>query len=115
MKIAYRSMAHRFQPDKHIGLDTTKMMTMINEAKDGLENILRTNDAIREEAPVCADADAITLSSDENSDSETRDTSSEPATSYNKSSTFPAEHSTDNEETPLEKTHPRPWTSKKKF
>ena len=49
MKIAYRSMAHRFHPDKNIGLDTTKMMTMINKAKEGLENTLRTNDAIREE------------------------------------------------------------------
>ena len=32
MKTAYRSMARRFHPDKNIGLDTTKMMTMINEA-----------------------------------------------------------------------------------
>ena len=43
---------------------------MINEAKDGLENVLRTNDTIREEERVSASADAITLSSDDNSDSE---------------------------------------------
>ena len=30
---AYRSMACRFHPDKNIGLDTTKMMKMINTAK----------------------------------------------------------------------------------
>ena len=49
MKIDYHSMAHRFHPDKNIGLDTTEVMEMINEAKDGLEDQMRTNDAIREE------------------------------------------------------------------
>ena len=47
MKKAYYSMARRFHPDKNIGLDTTEMMKMINEAKDGLEDTLRTNDASR--------------------------------------------------------------------
>ena len=47
MKTSYRSMARKFHLDKSIGLDTTKMMTMINKANDGLENTLRTNDAIR--------------------------------------------------------------------
>ena len=55
----------------------------------------------------------ITILSDNNSDSETIDTSSEPATSSNKSSTFPAEHSTNNEEISLKKNYPRPWTLKK--
>ena len=32
--------------------------------------------------------------------------------SSNKSSTFPAEHNDDNEETPLKKTHQGPFTSK---
>ena len=114
MKTSYCSMARRFHPDKNIGLDTSKMMTMINEAKDGLENTLRTNDSSREEERVCAAKDAITLFSDENYDSETSETSSEPATSSNKASTFTAEHSTDNEETPLKKTHPLSWTSKKR-
>ena len=103
MKTANHSMVCRFHPDKNIGFDTTKMMTMINEAKDGLEDTLRTNDAIRGEEGVSAAEDAITLLYDDNYDSETRDTSSEPATSSNKASTFPAEHSTDNEETPLKK------------
>ena len=41
--------------------------------------------------------ETIKLLSDDNSDSETSDISSEPAISFNKASTFPAEHSTDNE------------------
>ena len=48
MKKVYYSMARRFHRDKHIGLDTTEMMKMINEAKDGLEDQLSTNDASRE-------------------------------------------------------------------
>ena len=44
---AYRSMAHRFHPDKNIGLDTKKMMTMINTAKDGLLDLLHDNDQIK--------------------------------------------------------------------
>ena len=44
-------------------------MGMINEAKYGLKNTLRTDDAIREEERVCAAEDAITLSSDDNYDS----------------------------------------------
>ena len=69
MKTAYRSKARIFHPDKNIGLDTTKRMKMINEAKYGLENTLCTNDAITEEERVLAAADTITLSSDDNSDS----------------------------------------------
>ena len=49
MKKAYHSMALRFHPDKNIGLDTSKMMVMINEAKNGLKNTLRTNYATIEE------------------------------------------------------------------
>ena len=69
-------MALRFHPDKNIGLDTSKIMIMIIEDNDGLKNTLRTNDAIREEECVCAAEDAIKLSSDDNSGSETSDTSS---------------------------------------
>ena len=85
-------------------------MVTINEAKDGFKNTLRNNYAIREEERVRAAEDAITHSSDDKYDSETSNTSSKPATSSNKASTFPAKHSTDNEETPLKRTHPRPWT-----
>ena len=49
MNKAYRSMARRFHADKNIGLDTTKMMTMINTAKDGFLDRLRENDQVREE------------------------------------------------------------------
>ena len=47
MKTAYRSMSLRFHPDKNIGLDASKMMVTINEAKDGLEETLCTNDSSR--------------------------------------------------------------------
>ena len=97
MKKAHHSMARRFHPDKNIGLDTTEMMKMINEAKDGLEDTLRTNDAIREEERIQAEEDEITISSDDNSDSEWSDTSSKPATSSSKASTLPAKHTNDNE------------------
>ena len=79
------------------------MMGMINEANEGLKNTLRNNDSIREEERVRASEEIITLSSDDNSDLETSKTSSQPAKSSNKASTFPAEHITDNEETPLKK------------
>ena len=37
---AYRSMACRFHPDNNYGYHTTEMMTMINTAKDGLQDLL---------------------------------------------------------------------------
>ena len=46
-------------------------------------------------------------------DSESSSTTSKPASSSSKESTFSAEHTDDNEESPLKKSHPRPWTSKK--
>ena len=49
MKKAYHSMARRFHTVKNIRFDTTEMNKMINEAKDGLEDTLRTNDASKEE------------------------------------------------------------------
>ena len=42
-------MACRFHPDNNYGFDTSEMMTMINTAKEGLQDQLRTNDAVREE------------------------------------------------------------------
>ena len=52
MKKAYRSMSLRFHPEKHIHEDATRVMKMINEAKDGLADTLHNNDAIREEEPI---------------------------------------------------------------
>ena len=45
----YRSMARRFHPDNNYGFDTSEMMTMVNMAKEGLQDQLRKNDAVREE------------------------------------------------------------------
>ena len=39
----YRSMARIFYPENNHGFDTTKMMTMINMAKDELQDQLREN------------------------------------------------------------------------
>ena len=49
MKTAYCSMALQFNPDKNIDVDTSKMIRMINESKEGLKNTLRNNYAIRKE------------------------------------------------------------------
>ena len=76
-------------------------MKMINEAKDGLKDTLRTNDASREYEFVRAAEDDISISSDDKSDSESSDTSSKPETSSSKASTLPAKHTNDNEETPF--------------
>ena len=80
-------MACIFHPDKNIGLDTTEMMKMINEAKDGLEDTLNTNDASMEEERVRSSEDDISISSYHNYDLESSDTSSEPETSSSKKST----------------------------
>ena len=68
------------------------MMTMINMAKNGLQDQLRENDTHREEEHVQAAEDESSIPSDHNPDSESSGTSSEPASS-----------------------HPRPWTSKRSF
>ena len=47
MKKAYYFMARRFLPDKNIGLETSEMMKMINTAKDGLQDQLHENYALR--------------------------------------------------------------------
>ena len=91
MNKVYRSMARRFHPEKNIGLDTTKMMTMINTTKDGLLDRLRDNDQVRQEENFQAAEDEVSIPSDHNSDSESSSTSYKPASS-----------------------HPRPWTSKTK-
>ena len=91
MNKAYLSMARRFHPDNNYGFDTTEMMTMINTARYGLQYRLRENDRVREEENVQAAENESSIPSDHNSNSESSDTSSEPASS-----------------------HPRPWTSKTK-
>ena len=70
---------------------------MINEAKFGLQDQLCTNDASREEERFRSTEDVISIPSDHNSDSESRDTSSKPASSSSKESTSPAKHTNDNE------------------
>ena len=88
---AHRSMARRFNPDNNYGVDTNEMMTMINTAKDGLVDLLRDNDQVREEENVQAAEYEESIPSDHSSDSESSRKSSEPASS-----------------------HPRPWTPKTK-
>ena len=41
-------MARRFHPGNNFGFDTSEMMKMINTAKEGLQDQLRKNDALRE-------------------------------------------------------------------
>ena len=91
MNKAYRSMARRFHPDNNYGVDTNEMTTMINTAKDGLLDLLRENDKVREEENVQAAEYEESIPYNHNSDSEPSRTSYEPASS-----------------------HPRPWTSKTK-
>ena len=104
----YRSMDRRFHPDHNSGFDTTETMTMINTAKEGLQDQLRKNDAVREEERDLVAEDVESIPSDYNSDSESSGTSSEPVSSSSKESTLPAEHTDYNEESPLKKSYPRP-------
>ena len=106
-------MACRFHPDNNYGFDTSEMMTMLNTAKEGLQDQLRKNDAVREEECDLAAEDVGSIPSYHNSDSESSGTPSKPASSYSKESILPAKHTDDNEETPLNKSHLRPWTFKK--
>ena len=75
-------MARRFHPEKNIGLDTTKMTTMINTAKFGFLDLLRDKYQMREEENVQAAEDEESIPSDHYSESESSRTSSEPASSH---------------------------------
>ena len=86
------------------------MVKMINKDKYVLEDTLRTNDTSRKEERVRAVEEDISIWSDQNSDSESSDTSSEPATSSSKESKILAKLTHDNEETILDHGH-----QKKKF
>ena len=96
-------------------------MKITGEAKEELESTLRHNDEIREEERVRMDTmreeervrmahNAIVIFSDDESNSERRQILSKPVTSSNKSFTFPDKHKSDNEESPLKKTHQGPFT-----
>ena len=84
MIIGYRSMARRFHPDNNYGFDSTETMTMINTAKEVLQDQLRKNDAVREEESDLAAEDVESIPSDHNSDLESSGTSSKPASSSSK-------------------------------
>ena len=86
MKTSYCSMACRFHPDNIYAFDTSEMMTMINMDKEGLQDQLRKNDAVREEERDLAAEDVELIPSHHNSDSESSGTSSKPASSSSKES-----------------------------
>ena len=113
MMKGYCSMDRIFHPDNNYGFDITEMTKMTNTANEGLQTQLRKNDAVREEECDLAAENVESIPSDHNSDSESSGTSSKPASSSSKESTLPAKHIDYNEESPLKKSHPRPWTSKK--
>ena len=94
-------MVRKFHPYNNYGFDTSEMMTMINMDKEGLQDQLSKNDAVREEECDLAAEDVESIPSDHNSDSESSGTSSKPASSSSKESTLPAKHTDDNEESPL--------------
>ena len=62
------------------------MMTMINTAKELLQDQLRKNDAVREEERDLASEDMESIPSDHNYDSESSGTTSKPASSSSKES-----------------------------
>ena len=82
MMKGYRSMARRFHPDNNYGFDTTEIMTMINTARDGLQDQLRENDELREEERVQEAEYESSIPSDHNPNSEASGTSSEPVPSH---------------------------------
>ena len=90
-------------------------MTMINTAKEGLQDQLRKNDAVREEERDIAAEDGESIQSDHIYDSESSGKSSKPASSSSKESTLPAKHTDDNEESPLKNHILNHWHPKKKF
>ena len=75
----YRSMARRFHPDNNYGFDTTEMMTLINTAREGLQDQLRKNYACKEEERDLAAEAVESIQSDHNYDSESSGTTSKPA------------------------------------
>ena len=70
---------------------------MINMAKEGLQDQLRKNDAVREEKRYLAAEYVESIPSDHNFDSESSGTSSKPTSSSFKESTLSAKHTDENE------------------
>ena len=66
--------------------------------KEGLQDQLRKNDAVREEERYLAAEDMESIPSDHNSDSESSGTPSKPASSSSKESTLSAKYADENEE-----------------
>ena len=66
--------------------------------KEGLQDQLRKNDAVREEERDLAAEDVESIPSDHNYDSESSGIPSKPASSSSKESTLSAKHTDDNEE-----------------
>ena len=71
-------MARRFHPDNNYGFDTSEMMTMINMAKEGFQDQLRNNDAVREKERDLAAEDVESIPSYHNYDSESSGTTTNP-------------------------------------
>ena len=94
-------MACIFHPDNNYEFDTSVMMTMINMDKEGLQDQLHKNDAVREEERYLAAEHVKSIPSYHNSDSESSGTSSKPASPSSKESTLSAKHTDDNEESPF--------------
>ena len=65
---SYSSIARIFHPDNDYGFDTSEIMTMINMAKEGLQDQMRKNDAVREEERYLAAEVVESIPSDHNSD-----------------------------------------------
>ena len=72
-------------------------------------------DTIKEEECVRMELNAIKISSDYESDSGRRQIPSKPVKSFNKASTIPSKHKSDNEETPFKKTIRDPSHRNKKL
>ena len=56
---SYHYMACSFNQDNNYGFETTEIMKMINTDKEGLQDQLRKNDAVREEERDLAAEDVI--------------------------------------------------------
>ena len=83
--------------------------TLLHNDEIREEERVRMN-ASREEERVCMTHNSIIILSGNEYDSGRREITFRPVTSFNKASTFTDEHKSDNEETPLGKTHQVPFT-----